>query len=282
VQFVRRRWWSYFSAPLIPLGFTLFCGALIALLGATFNWPLTNILAGLLFGVLIFFGFLAAMSQLLLATGSGLFYPAISIEGADAMQAVSNAGSYVANRFWRWLFYTLVAIVYGAIVYLIFGLVIFLSLKVTRYFAGAVVYAQTGAEGAEVNVFDAIFPDPKLGVLDGRGDIEQLGPTNNATAFLINLWVKICIGLLGAFAISFYFCVHTWIYLLLRQAEDGAGFDEVYEDAPEPAPRPGIAPDKVDPRPAADEAKAAAGATNPDEPARRSDPPPSDTGPGDK
>lgn len=246
LRFVAQRWRSFFAAPLIPFVLTLTLGLLIALIGLLFNVAFLNIVGGLLFGLLIFLGFLAAMLLLLLAGGGGLIYPAIAVEGVDAFQAISHACSYVLQRIWRWLFYTLISLVYGALVYLLVGMIIFLSLKVTRYFAGSLVFAQTDG-GA--NVFDVMMPDPQLGVLSTAVDRDQLGASQDATALLIHLWVKICLGLLAAFALSFYACAQTWIYLLLRQSVDGAGFDEIDEDSPtDPRPaNPARAPDKIEP-----------------------------------
>jgi hypothetical protein len=53
--------------------------------------------------------------------------------------------------------------------------------------------------------------------------------------------VYLAIGLLGAFAISFYFSANTIIYYLMRREVDATELDDVYleqsdEDFAEPAP----------------------------------------------
>ena len=60
----------------------------------------------------------------------------MAIEGPDAFDAVSRSYSYVFNRPWRWLFYNVVAIVYGAITYLFLGTLVFLTLWMTHRFIG--------------------------------------------------------------------------------------------------------------------------------------------------
>ena len=60
------------------------------------------------------------MTLVLLGTvgGFNLMYPTIAVEGSDSFDAISRTFSYVYARPWRMLFYTLVAIVYGALCYL--------------------------------------------------------------------------------------------------------------------------------------------------------------------
>src|SRR3989440_5840949 len=55
------------------------------------------------------------------------------------------------------------------------------------------------------------------------------------------VWVYLAIGLLGAFAISFYFSANTIIYFLMRHEVDATELDDVYleqsdDEFAEPAP----------------------------------------------
>src|SRR4029079_7289424 len=47
-------------------------------------------------------------------------------------------------------------------------------------------------------------------------------------AFFVALWVYLTIGMLGAFAISFYFSSNTIIYYLMRREVDATELDDVY------------------------------------------------------
>ena len=47
-------------------------------------------------------------------------------------------------------------------------------------------------------------------------------------AFLILFWNMLLVGLLGAFAISFYFSANTIIYYLMRREVDATELDDVY------------------------------------------------------
>lgn len=241
ISFARQRWFWFFITPWIPLLIAGLGGLVVAVVGLLFNVALLDIVAGIAFGLLLLMGFVLAMALIFVAIGSGLFYPAIAVEGTDSFDALSRAGNYVFGRFWHWVFYTLTALVYGAILYLILAGVIFLTLKVTRFFAGLWVFAQT-EDGS--NRFDVMLPEPQLGQLYGTVDWSQLSVTGVAAAGLVAIWVYLLIGLLAAFAISYYFCSHTWIYLLLRRSADGTETDEVYlEDTIAPTP---TAPEKVD------------------------------------
>jgi len=52
-------------------------------------------------------------------------------------------------------------------------------------------------------------------------------------------------GLIAAYAFSYYFSVHAWIYLLLRKSADLTDYDDVYR-APAARPAPAV-PDKIEP-----------------------------------
>jgi hypothetical protein len=78
-------------------------------------------------------------------------------------------------------------------------------------------------------LWNVIWPSPTT---DGRFvyDINYLalGPGEKFGAVLIAIWVYLAIGLLGAFAVSFYFSANTIIYLLMRHEVDATELDDVY------------------------------------------------------
>ncbi len=241
LRFARQRWFWFFLTPWIPLLIAGLGGLAVAVVGLLFNVAFLDIREGVAFGALLLVGFLVAMALVFVAIGAGLFYPAIAVEGTDSFDALSRSGNYVFGRFWHWAFYTITALVYGAILYLILAGIAFLTLKVTRFFVHMAVMATT-PDGR--NRFDVILPEPQIGELYGSVDWSQLGMSGVAAAGLVAVWVYLLIGLLAAFAISYYFCAHTWIYLLLRRSADGTETDEVYLDDPGAQPQP--APEKLD------------------------------------
>lgn len=245
MRFARGRWLSFFTVPLLPL---LFAGVMaflfLMLPGLLLNFW-SNVVVGLLFAVLLLFGAVVSFILVFVVMAQGLFYPAIAVEGADPFDALSRAGYYVFGRFWHWLFYSLVTLVYGAILYVILGMVMFLTLKVTHYFTGMWVTAKIGEDNHLL--FESLFPEPQMGQLPSMEMDDDLGPFGQATFVCITVWVHLLWALLLAFAINYYISAHTWIYLLLRRNADQTEFDEVHLSDEEPsAPESAVAPKKVE------------------------------------
>ena len=221
--------WLWFALVLVGPGVVaLVLGGLLAVGGLVFfNIVVTDILGGLLFGLALAVG--AGISALLVLhlAGMHLYYPAMAIDGPDAFDAVSRSFHYLIGRPWRWLVYNTVALVYGAVTYLFIGMLIYLTLWVTQRFVGLGVFREL--EGG-MSRFDAILPPPRLGELMYDGQPADLTLPGKIAAGLVSVWRYLTIGLLAAYAVSFYFCSNTWIYLLLRRSADGAEYDEVYEE----------------------------------------------------
>ena len=248
VHYACGKWGWYFLSPLIPLMLVLLVGLVMALGGLLFNLPfIVDVIGAILFGLALVGGFIIALLLIGLVSGANMLYPAISIEGTEAFDAISRAYHYVFFKPWQLFFYTLVSLVYGAITYLFVGAVIFLSLTVTHKFVASGVFI-SAAQGVD-NRFDALMALPQLGQLRYDIDTSLLGSASGVVAaWLIRAWVMLLIGVLGAYAISFYFCANTWIYLLLRRTADGAEFDDIYlEDSDNRADEQ--VSDKVDPNP---------------------------------
>jgi hypothetical protein len=135
----------------------------------------------------------------------------------------------------RYLVLLIATLVYGALTYSIVGLLVFLTLLITR-----------AAAGAWVGGFHSLLPPPQFGqpIPPLTADISG---TAEATAWLIRVWCALLFGVSIAYAISYFFTAQTWMYLLLRKAIDGTDFDDC---APTPLPErgpPATALEKVEP-----------------------------------
>jgi hypothetical protein len=136
-----------------------------------------------------------------------------------------------------------VAIVYGAACYLFVHMFLWLMLVLAHEFTsiGIFVHAESGRD-----LLSSMWPSPaKTGRLAYMFDSSQLNWGQKAGAWLLAFWVYMIVGLLGAFALSFYFSVNTIIYYLMRNEVDATELDEVYleqsdEDFGEPAPVTGL------------------------------------------
>ena len=83
----------------------------------------------ILVGLLFFLALAASLVMTLLVLGTvggfDLMYPTIAVEGSDSFDAISRSFSYVYARPWRMLWYTAVAVIYGAATYLFVRLFLF-------------------------------------------------------------------------------------------------------------------------------------------------------------
>jgi hypothetical protein len=219
---------SFVSAPLIPLVIVVIVGLVPLLAGVLssipYVGPIFNILMGALFVLILAAGFV--MTLVLLGTfgGFNLMYPTIAVEGSDSFDAISRSFSYVYARPWRMLLYTLVAIIYGALCYLFVRLFIWLMLSLTHHFVGAGMWADAPSTDS---LWSTMWPPPTqrlsydIDFLTLRGD-------QDIAASLVAFWVYLAVGMLGAFAISFYFTANTIIYYLMRHEVDATELDDVY------------------------------------------------------
>ncbi|MDH3583291.1 MAG: hypothetical protein OER86_03665 [Phycisphaerae bacterium] len=247
VRFSWKRWVWFIVSPLLPLLLILLMAFGVALGGLSFNFYVLDIVAGLLFVLALGVGFLMAMLAVGWLGGVHLMYPALVAEGTDGFDAVARSYSYVLARPWRLAAYSLVALVYGAVTYLLLGVFLFLVISLTHSAAGAWVFSEVGEGASAQALFPLMFPDPEFGNLTGLSadsDYSGLAWSSKAAATLIMVWVYLVISVLGAYAISYYFSAYSVIYLLLREQTDGTDYSEVYD---EPVPPPPAPADKVEP-----------------------------------
>jgi hypothetical protein len=222
---------SFLFAPLIPLLIILVIGSVVAATG----WVLLHIpyvgpiVTGLLFFLALLAGFIITLVALGTVGGFNLMFPTVAVEGSDSFDAISRSFSYVFARPWRMLFYTAVAIAYGALTYLFVRLFIYVMLLATHYFVGW--WLGNGAAGNTwhgAGGFAPLWPPPDWQNLTYNIDYAHLKWSEKIAAGEISFWVYMTIGLLGAFAISFYFSANTIIYYLMRREVDATELDDVY------------------------------------------------------
>ena len=232
LRFSTNKLLSFLFAPLIPLLILLVIAAVIAAAGwVLFHIPYVGpIVAGLLFVLALVAGFVMALVLLGLIGGFNLMYPTIAVEGSDSFDAISRSFSYAFARPWRLLWYTLVALVYGALTYIFVRFFIYMVLALTHFSVSW--FFRDGGQPAQW--FPVMWPGPGpfpegvAGPLVYRPDHDHLKWSESFGAGLISFWVYLVIGLLGAYAISFYFSANTIIYYLMRREVDATELDDVY------------------------------------------------------
>ena len=234
---------SFLFAPLIPLMIILVIGVVVSATG----WALLHIpwvgpiVMGLVFFLALLAGFIMTLVALGTIGGFNLMFPTVAVEGSDSFDAISRSFSYVFARPWRMLFYTAVAIAYGALTYLFVRMFLFVMLMLTHFFVGW--WLGEGGQpdrhwngpppGSMGQPPAVMWPAPQWEDLTYDVDYAHLKASERIAAGAISFWVYMTIGLLGAYAISFYFSANTIIYYLMRREVDATELDDVYVEETE-------------------------------------------------
>jgi hypothetical protein len=174
---------------------------------------------GLLWGLELAFGFLMALILIAAIAGWPLMYATIGAEASDGFDAFSRSYSYVFTRPWHYLWFSLVALTYGAFVTTFISLVA--SLVV--YLSAAGVASGLGPDRAATML---------LGSPESVGGSAFVSSDPSATVGMgvtfAGAWLQLVGLLVAGFAVSFFWTASTVIYLLLRQVDDATDFREVY------------------------------------------------------
>ena len=232
LSFAASKFLSFLSAPLIPAIIVVGIGLVVAIIaGVAFGVFVLDWAVGALYFLALAAGFVMTLVILGTAGGLNLMYPTIAVEGSDSFDAISRSFSYVYSRPWRMLWYTTVALAYGAICYLFVRLFIWLMIVLAHASVGLLVFWR------QADNLDALWPviQPLSGgwALPTPINWHALNWYTGLTAWLVAIWVYLTVAMLGAFAISFYFSASTIIYYLIRRDADATEMDDVYLEQPE-------------------------------------------------
>ena len=229
VRFSTGKFLSFIFAPIIPLLIVLVVGLVVTVCALIGNIPwIGPILVGIFFFLALAAGFV--MTLVLLGTfgGFNLMYPTIAVEGSDSFDAISRSFSYVYARPWRMLFYTLVAVLYGALCFLFVRFFLQIMLILTHHFVGAGMFTNVDGARVPLDLWNTMWSAPETHGFTYGVDWLTLGAGQSLAAALVAFWVYLTVGMLGAFAISFYFSANTIIYYLMRREVDATELDDVY------------------------------------------------------
>jgi len=237
--FALRKFGSFFSAPLMPVLFIIGCCIPLLAAGLFGAIPvLGELVVGITFIIILLISFALAITIIGAVGGMGMMYPTIAVEGSDTFDAFSRSYSYVYARPWRTIFYTLVTAIYGTLCFIFVKILISLVFKVAAAITGATMNIDHASMASPLGKLEAIWFSPGFfAPFFGRFYLFPLNWSESLASFFVALWVFLFVGLVIAFAISFFFCGYTIIYLLLRRCVDATELDEVYvEDFEKPLP----------------------------------------------
>jgi hypothetical protein len=236
LRFIASRFLSYFAAPLVPLIFVALLVVLFVVYGLVLHiWPLVgDVIDGIVFPILVLLGFAQAI-LLVGLVGYPLMYATVSSEGSDTFDALSRSYNYVFQSPWAYIWYSFVAVIYGAV--LVFFVVFMGSFVVylTKWSLGQTPLAGSWLPSRSVdNLFYSAPESFHWRELLVTGPV-KLTWYSQVGAVLVSVWVTIIFLLMIGFAYSYYFSAFSMVYLLMRRKVDDTEIDEVYleEDEPE-------------------------------------------------
>jgi hypothetical protein len=203
LKFAVSRYLSFVSAPLVAVGFLGMMWLMCVAAGYFGRIPAVgDVVLGLLWIVPLLIGLLMTIILIGGVPGWPLMYATISTEDSDAFDGFSRSCSYVYSRPWHYLWYSVVAMIYGSVV--IFFVITVASLG--SYLAFWSVSAGGG--------FKEIVNYPKYGF-------------NSVCELLSLLWMQFWAILVHGFVYSYFWTSVTIMYFLLRQSEDAVELDVV-------------------------------------------------------
>lgn len=212
-----RRFRQLFLVPVMPLLVAVVCGLGVTLLSWLSLIPIIGpVIMTISMAVMFGLGCLMAVVIIGLTVGHGLMYPAVTVDNADAFDAMSRAFTYILRKPWHLTAYTFIAAIYGIICY------VFLRSFVLIVFACVRVCFTPGWD------IDAIWPLPSFTNLMPAVQWHQLAGADTIYATIIILACQLFALALPAYALSYYYTTSTQIYIMLRKHEDEIELSECY------------------------------------------------------
>lgn len=204
------RWSSFAGSVCGPLALVYGLALAMAVGGwVLFSLSSVNIAGGALFFLFLIGSAVATVVMLAMTLGGPMLVPAVACEATDAIDAVQHAYSYVFAKPLRLLVYVAILAAQFAALMVVVGAAVWLINHVAQHAAAVWL----GEEAAKVI----------------RGG-ESLSGTDLAAAKAVQFWLGIPLLLAGAFAVSYFWCAATVLYLAMRRICDGQDMSEVWVD----------------------------------------------------
>ncbi len=241
LRFTKKKFWSYFWSPLVPVIGVLFfalCNMIGGLIGRI---PvLGEIVVALGFPFALISGFFIVFIGVIGILGLCFMFPTISAEGSDAFDAMSRAYSYVISRPKQYILYCVVNTLYGFICLAFVAFLAWIMIKLTfitvgmgmgQKFAMIHSFILQKCDIATLGFCGTHAAEAKsAGVLLNQWSLKFLAGTLIAYIVLIKLAV-------WTYAVTYLFSAKTIIYFLMRKDVDSTDIIDVYieEDKQEEA-----------------------------------------------
>ena len=228
LKFAREKFFSFFTAPLIPLAAIFFGGVLLMLAGLVGSIPgLGDVLLMLLFFLAILLGFAIAFMTIGLVAGGAFMYPTIAVEGSDSFDSISRSFSYIFAKPWKTIFYTLTALIYGVLTYLFIRMFVFIALSAVHCFTKWGILGGGSDLGPHADKLDVVWNKPEFWNLYSNNS-EVMTGWQNIWGSVMGFWVWIAATITAAYLISYLATSSTITYYLLRKQVDSTDIDDLY------------------------------------------------------
>jgi hypothetical protein len=253
LRYTLSRWRSYLFASFAPLvGIAVFV-VLLMIFGLFNLIPIfADFWDGLLWGIVLGLGLVMAI-VLIGLVGWPMIHATLGAEGSDSFDALSRCYSYVLQKPWSYLWYVIVALVYGAIVVFFVGFMGSLMVYLGKWGVAQTPFTQVAHRDPS---YLFVYAPTSFGwrdlLLQGSEVSTEPGgpaayiathfrPWNYIGAGLVAAWLYIVFLMIVGFGYSYFWSASTIIYLLMRRKVDDTELDEVYldeEDSEEPYSAP--------------------------------------------
>lgn len=231
--FARKKFWSYFWSPLVPVIGVFFFALCNVIGGMIGRIPvLGEVAVALGFPLALISGFLMVFIGVIGALGLCFMFPTISVEGSDAFDAMSRAYSYVLSRPKQFLLYCTINTLYGLVCLAVIAFVAWLMMSLSFATVGAgmgqkfhlvqsflshkcniACLGYCGGYSTELTTGGVCF--------DGRWSLKFLAGMLLVYVFMVKLAV-------WSFVTTYLFSAKTIIYFLLRKEIDSTNVTDVY------------------------------------------------------
>lgn len=260
VEHVRKFYPSYLTSPIVPVG------ALFAIVLGCIAFGLVHLIpvVGDLFDGVFWFvplgaGFLMTLLVLGLV-GYPLMYTTLSAEGSDTFDALSRSYNYVFEAPWSYLWYSIVSILYGAVLVFFVVVVVSMTVFLAKWGVNQTIltesvnrnpdylysYAPTSfgwrqllLEGSPLETFNGEYVNAE------QADAYRKSFTffEVVSAGMVSFWLTAFFLVMLGFSYSYFWTAASMVYLLMRKKVDETEIDEIYldddeMDGPAPAPAP--------------------------------------------
>jgi hypothetical protein len=214
---------SFLTAPLLPLGLVGVFAFVVILLGMVAAIPYAGeLLMVLLFGFVLFFGFLVTLMVLGTVSGGLLLFPSIAYEKTTGPDSIGRAFNYVLHCPTWMFYYVLTSGILGTFFYLVLRLLMFLAIRLTYslLLAGMVIVKQS-------EKLERIWPEPKL-LSFLTIPSASTGWSESIASGVIYLFMLGIVGILLSYIVSYFFSSATVIYALMRKKVDKIEAEQIF------------------------------------------------------